>query len=500
MAITKAYTSSIKTLNNLKNVKYDIVSAGNNKESQYFFQFIPPQLGGGTGFAIYGRPKFDSSNNIYVFGVITTAANPSYNVDAILKISSTGNLLNAWTYNPNNASVGSACYGRVDSSGNIYLASGRTGTSDGGRIALAKFSQTPTLSWNKKIANTSKTMNDIAMDWSESTGYCAVAWDISDGNGYIYAQPRVGLVDQNGVALNNNLASYQSYSTQDGYMYDVVSMPARLGNTAGIGWVTRRYNGRYGVNVCYAQSYNANFTYTWDREILNSNTSGNNQVGVYKINCDSSSNVYLAGYYQDDASVSVYNGWLVKLDTSGTIVWSKRIYWGTASWYTQGTDVAIDSSGNCYLICTTKKSATDGTGAISISKWNSAGTIQWQRILGTTNNCGIYGNRINLDGNGDLIITGAFYSQSSYNPDYGTRMVIKLPADGSKTGTYTWYGPNGTYTFDYSTSSMTTGNATTTNVSNNLGFYNTSSETVSADSSAAVGTAPYVYGYQVVNA
>ena len=88
---------------------------------------------------------------------------------------------------------------------------------------------------------------------------------------------------------------------------------------------------------------------------------------------DSSGNVYVTGYTTSDGaggadiSISKYN-------TSGVIQW-QRTLGGTGIDY--GYGIAVDSSGNVYV---TGHTGSDGAGGndISISKYNTSGTIQWQ--------------------------------------------------------------------------------------------------------------------------
>ena len=87
---------------------------------------------------------------------------------------------------------------------------------------------------------------------------------------------------------------------------------------------------------------------------------------------DSSSNVHIIG--AKASSGFPYDALIMKLDTSGTILWQTLLD-DTSSLV--GENIALDSSGNVYISATSGASNED----IIIAKYNNAGTIQWQRRL-----------------------------------------------------------------------------------------------------------------------
>ena len=90
-------------------------------------------------------------------------------------------------------------------------------------------------------------------------------------------------------------------------------------------------------------------------------------------------------------------------------------------------DIAVDDSGNVYTLGWTSVTgrATDNI----ITKWNSSGTLQWQRTIGNT--AGEFQGGIHA-ANSSVYIS----SYSERTDGYYVGFVAKLPDDGSGTGTY----------------------------------------------------------------
>lgn len=118
-------------------------------------------------------------------------------------------------------------------------------------------------------------------------------------------------------------------------------------------------------------AYNTSGTIQWQRRF------GGAQyevVGACAI--DSSNNVYLAG--RTDTQTS--GGWdalLVKYNSSGTLQFQRRLG-GTGS--EMWTDIGLDTSGNIYLVGFSTVSSTDYQ---IFAKYNSTGTLLWKKVSTT---------------------------------------------------------------------------------------------------------------------
>ena len=119
---------------------------------------------------------------------------------------------------------------------------------------------------------------------------------------------------------------------------------------------------------------------------------------------DASGNVYLAGGYYS----SNYYAYLLKLDTSGTLQWQRSLN-GSAQeyWY----NAAVDASGNVYVVGYTNSSGGSGGYDQYIAKYNSVGTLQWQRSIGGSSN--EYASQMALSPDGSLLVLSGNTSTST---------------------------------------------------------------------------------------
>ncbi len=152
----------------------------------------------------------------------------------------------------------------------------------------------------------------------------------------------------------------------------------------------------------YASATSAVFK--WDRDgalIWARNVSGPFINGGW---IDASGNVYLAGAYYS----SNYYGWLAKLDTSGTLQWQRSLNGsGQEIWY----NAAVDASGNVYVAGYSTSSGGSGNADALIAKYNSAGTLLWQRSIGGSGN--EYASQMALSPDGSLLVLSGNTSTST---------------------------------------------------------------------------------------
>jgi hypothetical protein len=124
---------------------------------------------------------------------------------------------------------------------------------------------------------------------------------------------------------------------------------------------------------------------------------------------DSTGNYYLAGSTQSAGSGD-YDLLLAKYDSSGAVQW-QQVLGGSAG--DRGNAVGVDSNNNVYLVGYVG-SASGGAGAndMFIAKYDSSGTIQWQRTLGGSAS-EFSGNSVAIDSADDIYIYGYSGSQGA---------------------------------------------------------------------------------------
>jgi hypothetical protein len=148
-----------------------------------------------------------------------------------------------------------------------------------------------------------------------------------------------------------------------------------------------------------------------------------------KISIDSNGNIYVTGEFQGIVSFGDivltsygdYDVFIAKLDNDGNCIWAKNVG-GIKS--DLGHDICVDSNGNSYIIgefideaffgSIILKSFGEGNGCedIFIAKLDNDGNCIWAKNAG-----GIYfdiGLGITVDSNGNLYVTGGYYSDAKF--------------------------------------------------------------------------------------
>lgn len=321
--------------------------------------------------------------------------------------------------------------GAVDSSGNVYMQVGAgTLTVVGGRAFSAfKFNASGTQQWGNAYTGT-------------GSNYSSFGATV-DASGNFYASGSI-------------LVSCRRYG-----------MVMKLDSTGAVTWSRRIGDGTYdyynwGVAVAasgniYASGYESRFlgviltkldsggTRSWTTELYTNNGDGS----VCGVAVDSSENVYLCS----TAYLGVRGMVTAKFNSSGTLLWQKIL--GDSN-STYGYGVAVDSAGNVYSIGTSNATGSGLQQDILIAKYNSSGTLQWQRYLsGSTSDTGM---GISIAANGSICVAG--YTTIS---TVSSVIFARLPPDGSGTGSYNVGGT--TVTYGVSTTGVPAGSMNQTSVS-----------------------------------
>jgi len=152
---------------------------------------------------------------------------------------------------------------------------------------------------------------------------------------------------------------------------------------------------------------------------------------------DSSGNVYVTGGTKGglDGNTSAGNTdlFVVKYNSSGTKQWTKQ--YGTGE-YDEARGVATDSSGNVYVVGGTKGNlngiSNSGRTDAFVIKFNSSDTKQWTKKLGTWQND--LANGVATDSSGNFYVTGFTYQDMDGNTSAGNAdlFVVKYNSSGTK--------------------------------------------------------------------
>jgi hypothetical protein len=179
----------------------------------------------------------------------------------------------------------------------------------------------------------------------------------------------------------------------------------------------------------------------WSRR-LDAGGPGTNYVN--SLNLDSSSNVYVVGTSVIGNSAP-QDGYIAKYNSSGVLQWQNQIRAPNTQDNGVLFDVAFDSSGNIYAVGGLGRLVTfSNIYSLYVFKFDPTGALVWQRkIGGTENNDRMYGNGITIDSNDDIYISGIYF-------DYALFTNVAIYVKYNTSGVLQWQRYFGGYVPPYS--------------------------------------------------
>lgn len=364
----------------------------------------------------------DSSENVY-FGFSDS------NGSNIVKCDSSGTI--AWQrklkYSTFNAYASDI---NVDSSGNVYVIGYYYTSSTAYAHFVAKYNSSGTLEWQKTMGNIGSYRRSYRSRLDSSSRPVIVG---SQGD-----STTQGFVSRFGTDGTGSLGRVIGNTSTSDFLESVNFDPS--GNILACG---------YDSNYFWIVKLTSTGTTSWQRRLSESGTAKG-------IASDSSSNVYVTGLS------GFSQGFMAKYNSTGTLLWQKYLL--NPSYSTQTLCVDVDSSANQYYVGRTN---VPTAGAL-ITKLDTDGNVSWIRKLTNIQSltkCKLSGNFLYAIGRQNLT---------------GYPVIVKVPTDGTATGTY------GSYV--YSSVTLTSGN--TSNTSSTVNYSNTSitatsSNTLLVDSAAS---------------
>ena len=361
---------------------------------------------------------YDSSDNLYMVGYTDSGSNTTgivskFNVNGVIQ----------WQRTLGASSPSSTNFFGIDldNSNNLYI-SGYTssdGTTDGADLQIVKYDTNGTLQWQKTLGSAGLYQAGFGVVVEKSTGNFYVGGSSFPSGGF--PQNNVMLLvkyDSSGALQWQKSLTYagDQASCQDvaldsaGNVYLVGSSPT--GATYGQGTLVK---------------YNSSGTVQWQVAI----TKATGQSGYEGITIDSSDNIFVTGIAVTSSGGTQY-GIVAKYNTSGALQWKKQI--GDPA-FPVLSDITVDNSGNIYT-----------TGSGYILKHNTSGDLLWQRQLSATSHT-VSLSSITIDSSDNIVAGGYIRPTGGSNNQI---LMLKVPSDGTPTGTYTASG----ISFTYSTSSM----------------------------------------------
>jgi hypothetical protein len=215
-----------------------------------------------------------------------------------------------------------------------------------------------------------------------------------------------------------NLDKYRNIGASSGEGFMQCSAIDSSGNIW-FGGQTR--NNSSGTNQMFLAKYDSSGT------LLNSYyyTCGGSSSQINYILIDSSNNLYLVGFRATNTG-SGQDTLVAKVDSSGNILWSSALNVSGSGGFELFYSAALDASNNIY--CSGFGVIAPGYGGI-IAKYNSSGTLQWQRtVKSSSGDTVLTGIRITSD-NANMIVSGGCNA-----PNF-SEIDLYLPTSGAGAGT-----------------------------------------------------------------
>jgi hypothetical protein len=260
-----------------------------------------------------------------------------------------------------------------DSSNNLYFLT--TNSTYSFNPVFVKVDTNGAIQWQKYLSGSS--YSGASSIYTSSAGFCVA-----------------GNAGTNGLTVKYNSAGTLQWQKIIDSATDNIVLNNIAADSSGNVYSAGLHYGGSGEYSGLLVKYNSAGTLQWQNSIPPTDGSGTG-ASIEAITCDSADNIYVA-----------YEGrLLIKYDSTGSIIWEKRLPAGNPT-----AGLATDSENNVY--------AADNT---YIYKLNASGTPQF---------------RITISNSGNL------YNFATEKQDYligakGGGLIVKLPLDGSKTGTFT---------------------------------------------------------------
>lgn len=362
------------------------------------------ELNGGSSTTVSAVTS-DSSGNIYAVGSCTDGGTLKI---FTVKCSKTGSLL--WQRFITPGAFGNAYGICVDSNNDIYI-TGVAGSSNQ-NVLVAKYTSTGALTWQRYFSGPSVGSGlDISVD--SSNNIYVVGTNNADRRATYFK------INSSGTLL---LTGSESLNT-DG-IFDAGIVATSSGNI----YSTSFIKPSSGTQYTYIVKRNSSLTIQWERRL----GASANEFG-YSVDLDSSENVYIAaGSLVGGNSATI----MAKYNSSGVIQWQKALT--NPSGFGSQYGIALTGAGTSY--CATL--VTSGSIKAFVYSRDTSGTIQWQRSLdiSSANIKQVRFTDCALNGADSLVTCGSSVTDVFTGTTY-RGLIVKLPTDGSKTGTY------GSYTY-----------------------------------------------------
>jgi hypothetical protein len=323
-----------------------------------------------------------------------------------------------------------------------YILAGETGLGHGnGDLWVVKLNSTGGIRWQKVLGGSGMEF-DPTINQTSDGGYILAGRTTSSNSGDV--GPNHGAWDFWVVKLNST-GAIQWQKVLGGSNNEYIGRTIQQTSDGGYiltGFTTSGSNGDVGPNHGSADAWvvklNSAGSIQWQKVLGGSDVDAGESIRQ-----TSDGGYILAGYTKSGSSGDVgpnhgdYDVWVAKLNSAGTIQWQKVL---GGSDKDQGFSIRQTDDSGYILTGFTNSSSSGNVGPnhgwndVWVLKLNSTGTLQWQKVLGGTDY--EQGFSIWQTADGGYILSG--YTTSGSNGDVGPNhgggdvWVVKLRSDASR--------------------------------------------------------------------
>lgn len=396
------------------------------------------------GFSTKPYAVFLAGDGKDVISVTSTTVLTNKDSQATSRFAEDGTIGTTYNAYPNQSVLANGV--ALDSSGEIYDLTRYSGNSNPTRDVVRKRSDvSSTPSVEKRIGPTSYppqfVVKDIAIGDADSVILAGTTDDVH-GNDSAY------LISLSGSTLSTidfEVASTTS-GTNNGSFFKVATDGS--GNCYGLGKNT--FNATVGTKDCYLAKFNSAGVVQWQRNVGRSST----PVVPIDFTVSDSGDIYIFAWWDAGQYFLVFN-----LNSSGSLQWTRLLRTTDIYAVRDGGGITIGKDGKVIVAMNTWGAVSNGFIKYQVlaSLEPSTGATNWANAWTSTSNnaTGIFNLATNEYGS-------LLFSMDAYNSDTGyPYWVMKLPSDGSGTGTYSTF----TYGSVALTNSSTTGGTATVSLS-----------------------------------
>lgn len=361
---------------------------------------------GGTSMDYGYAVATDSSGHAYVVGYTSATTVQPEHGEVVIKYSTTGDIVSQW-YTPGTAGDVKRSVA-TDANDNVYIAGTVQQSSNNTDLLVTKYDTNGAVEWQKTIGGT-------ATDYGHGIAV--------DGAGNVYvvghttsnttaASSAIVLVKLNSSGAVRWQKTIDGSSTESGYGVTT--------DSSGDVYVTgHTFSQGSGGADLFISKFNPAGTVVWQRAL----GGVGNDYG-FSIASDAADNLYVVGDTTTNGQTDIA---IVKYSSTGNPVWQRTLVGPAAE---SGYSIACDKSNNVYVAGQTQSQGA-GSNDIFVVKMTGAGSIVWQRTLGSTaNTINDRGNGIALDKYNNIYVAGQTGSPIS------DIVLAKLDNSGAGVGVY----------------------------------------------------------------